>query len=211
MQIEVAFKFTAKTGGSWNSSSCNFVDDNADQQAIEWAKKEIARIKNRYFDLTISEIKVNQIYFETCNRRNIAELDICSLCGEVYVKKEYSGHIGFLMDRDNICFDCAFWIEKLDNRNEDTFIVDGVHYIGQTLSQEEYKKAKNECGGFGLGFGGREFYVLFAQNPIRCRYYNNVWCQGDVPKKGPLAEKFKNNAIFISKEDYEKYSKYINK
>lgn len=122
-------------------------------------------------------------------------MDKCEFCGKEYDIEEYDDcNIRNIMEENQICFYCAFWYEKFNLRDINTFIINGIHYQGHKID-------KSTTNGF-VGFGGRSFYVEFVDG--RKEYYNNVWCQGDVPKECNLATLFVDNAKFITKEEYLK-------
>lgn len=122
-------------------------------------------------------------------------MDNCNFCNNEYDIKEYGNcNIKTLMKNNHICFHCAFWLEKFNLRDKNTFIIDGINYQGHKID-------KNKTTGF-IGFGGRDFYIQFLDG--RKEHYNNVWSQGDVPKDGNLATLFVDNAKFITKEEYLK-------
>ena len=122
----------------------------------------------------------------------------CIYCGKKVDIETYGPcRIREIMKEKQVCFNCAFWIEKLEMRNEDTFIVKGVHYMGHLID-------KTQPHGM-LGFGGHDFYIKYNNGKVS--HYNNTWCQGNVPKNGPLAEHFEDNAVIITKEEFEKLNK----
>ena len=98
------------------------------------------------------------------------------------------------MKNNHLFFLCEFWLERFNLGYINTFIINGIHY-------QVHKIDISTTNGF-VGFGGRSFYVEFVDG--RKEYYNNVWCQGDVPKECNLATLFADNAKFITKEEYLK-------
>ena len=126
-------------------------------------------------------------------------MDKCEYCGKEYDIEEYDDcNIRNIMTENQICFYCAFWLEKFQLRDINTFIIGGVHYQGHKIDKSTTK-------GF-IGFGGRDFYIQFSDG--RKEYYNNVWRQGDVPKECNLATLFDDNAKFITKEEYETIGRF---
>ena len=92
-----------------------------------------------------------------------------------------------IMENDNVCFHCAFWLDKIATTNENTVIVDGTRYtIGK---EDQYLLFK--------GFGGREFNIVFFDG--RKVVSHNLWCQGDKPERFRSYPELQDNARFIQK------------
>jgi hypothetical protein len=127
-------------------------------------------------------------------------VNTCSFCGEVFDTLKYNeGSIRTIMTDNNACFNCAFWIEKVNVHDENVFITpDLQRRHGSVIN-------KNVVKGF-IGSGGRNFFVKY--NDGRVMVYNNVWFQGDVPDFLFKWERFnclKPNATIISEEEYLEY------
>jgi len=108
------------------------------------------------------------------------KIEICEFCGSDFAKTcEEGSYIG------NNCFDCSFWMKKIEMPDEDEdrrVIVDGDHY----------RIGIDETGPF-RGFGGREFTILF-QDGRRVKT-KNLWCQGEIPER--FRKWFPDNAVFV--------------
>lgn len=117
----------------------------------------------------------------------------CSVCNSTYNLNEFENcNIRDIMLSKDMCFNCAFWQEKVDLANENTIVVDGYRYQCSLVD-------KNIVKGF-LGCGGVDRYFQMLNNPNDVRHYNNCWCQGKVPDL--WKDKIPNNAISISNEEY---------
>lgn len=125
---------------------------------------------------------------------------ICSCCKkEAEDPNEYiKGPIRSIMEKENCCFSCAFWKEKLNIFKDDEkwCIVDGISYH----IKDFIKKLPNGSR-IGIGSGGKTFYIK-KKDGILFKS-NNVWCQGYIPNH--FKELIPDNAEFISKEEYEKF------
>lgn len=120
----------------------------------------------------------------------------CDICGKEYDENIFEKcNIRSIMEKEHVCFNCAFWMEKYALRNEDTFIINGVHHIGHKISKEEKEKRHF------IGCGGRNYYVKYNNGEIK--HYNDVWIQGYVPKEGSLAKLFEDNATLITEEEFK--------
>lgn len=87
------------------------------------------------------------------------------------------------MERDNLCFNCAFWSLYVDKKDDERIArIDGNHYYIEN----------NSSNGF-VGFGGRDFKIKF--NDGREIITNNLWHQGTIPDI--WKDKLPDNAIFI--------------
>ncbi|MBU1387812.1 MAG: hypothetical protein KKE62_06345 [Proteobacteria bacterium] len=112
---------------------------------------------------------------------NIAsKTNICEFCGKSYSKTcSDEAYI------ENNCFDCSFWMEKIEMSAEDEnrrVIVNGQHY-----------RIGNDDAGIYRGFGGRKFNILFHDG--RVIETNNLWHQGTIPNR--FREMLPDNAIFL--------------
>ena len=92
---------------------------------------------------------------------------ICPSCGKSFIRN----HIpeSYL---DENCFDCSFWLKKINMPEEDEkrrVIVAGQHYmVGANTSGPK-------------GFGGIRFAIHF--NDGRTVETCNLWCQGEIPER----------------------------
>lgn len=118
----------------------------------------------------------------------------CSICNSDIKLEQYQDcNIKNIMKEKNMCFNCAFWQEKIDITNKDTLVIEGNRYQGNLIN-------KDNRSTFGLGMGGRDTYVMMLNNSNDIRHYNNVWCQGTIPEL--WKSKIPNNAKFISEKEY---------
>lgn len=110
----------------------------------------------------------------------MAKTYTCHFCGKHYSRTcNDESYIG------NNCFDCSFWIEKIDMPAEDEarrVIVDGEHYM-----------IGIDDTGIIKGFGGRKFTVLFHDG--RIVETTNLWCQGEIPDR--FRKWLPDNAVFL--------------
>jgi hypothetical protein len=108
---------------------------------------------------------------------------ICEFCGSEYSRTcEDDAYIG------NNCFDCSFWLKKINLPEEDEarlVIVDGQHY----------RLGLNNSAPF-RGFGGRKFTVLFHDG--RIVETSCLWHQGEIPEE--FRKWLPDNAIFVPVE-----------
>lgn len=115
----------------------------------------------------------------------------CKLCGCFYNENEFDDcEIKDIMIQEHLCFTDAFWEEKFRIADKNTFVVNHQRYHGSLIDKSQVK-------GF-VGCGGADFYVKY--NDGRVMHYNNVWFQGDIPKR--WWNKIPNNAELITKEEY---------
>lgn len=118
---------------------------------------------------------------------------VCKICGAIENSSDYIKNCPErpIMEKEHVCFHCAFWKHKLANRTRNTFIVNGEHYTGYLVN-------KAGRSSFGLGMGGADYYVKYSDG--RIAHYNNVWHQGTVPDWPEFAD----NAVLITREEYNK-------
>ena len=114
----------------------------------------------------------------------------CKICGNVdELDKWIECDIKKIMIKENVCFNCAYWLEKIMQTDENTAIINGIRY---TIEKE------NQIGRF-RGFGGSEFNIEFFDG--RKVTTHNLWCQGQIPEKFLNYPEMQNNARFVNKED----------
>ena len=109
---------------------------------------------------------------------------ICKCCGKPYTKNLVpDAYLG-----DN-CFDCSFWLMKIDISKEEMarrVIVGGVHFsIG------------DEIDGPFRGHGGRKFIIQFFDG--RVIETTNLWFQGKIDDR--FRERLPDNAVFLPVEE----------
>lgn len=93
-----------------------------------------------------------------------------------------------IMKKEGVCFQCAFWLEKIATTNENTVVVNGTRY---TICNENVKTPFR-------GFGGAEFNIEFFDG--RKVISHNLWCQGNIPERFRSYPELQDNAIFVKKE-----------
>jgi hypothetical protein len=113
----------------------------------------------------------------------------CKVCGE-YEANRYMDTCAERLKKDQHCFNCDFWLEKVRWREQPTHpahlqaaVVNGTHYL-------VHPKVTNP--GWGCGFGGQLFTVRWHDG--RTAESNNVWCQGRIPDR--WRERLPDNAVF---------------
>jgi len=128
----------------------------------------------------------------------------CSICNReeshdphnrVWISTEdmHPGNLSDIMNDKKCCFNCAFWIEKIQLFDEHTYIVDGTRYHGSGELSGVTRFA---------GHGGRKFYIKMKDGSFR--YTNNLWRQGDVPEEWRKYPELQDNATFIKEDEYER-------
>ncbi len=112
------------------------------------------------------------------------KIETCELCGKGFTRIcEPKSYIG------NCCFDCSFWLRKIEISDEDEarrVIVDGHHYRLGIDNSAPFR-----------GFGGRKFTVVFHDG----RVVNTccLWHQGEVPER--FRSWLQDNAVFVEAEE----------
>lgn len=112
----------------------------------------------------------------------------CTICDSP-VSLRYSEPTRSELIEHGMCFTCNFWRLLIPKKH---VIVNGVHF--------------QDCEGMDTmgqrGHGGRSFYYVMENG--RIFKSNNMWHQGTIPEwiKAHWPERFKNNARFISFDEY---------
>lgn len=113
----------------------------------------------------------------------MAKTYTCQCCGNTY-EKNLDPEVYL---RGN-CFDCSFWLQKLeypDAVTEIRAIIDGEHYL-----------AFPETDCLIKGFGGRKFIIQFFDG--RVIESHDLWHQGTIPDQ--FREMLPDNAVFLPEE-----------
>lgn len=114
------------------------------------------------------------------------EIYTCKICGAPSLAT-YCEPTKTEMLRDQVCFDCNFWGEKIQWRLEtrsDCFVIEGHHY-------KVNPDIPIDSRGF-RGHSGREFIIL--ANDGRHIVTHNLWHQGKVPDR--FCDVLTDNATF---------------
>ena len=110
----------------------------------------------------------------------MAKTYTCQCCG-----KTYSKNLDPEVYLDGNCFDCSFWLRKIDFPEElanRRVVVGGEHFM--------ISEATTPCF---QGFGGRQFIIQFFDGRIIST--NNLWNQGAIPDR--FREMLPDNAILL--------------
>lgn len=117
---------------------------------------------------------------EMIHRANKTET--CECCGNNFSRTcEPESYIG------NNCFDCSFWLKKINLPEEDEarrVIVNSQHYRLGSVHSGPFR-----------GFGGRKFTVLFLDGRV---VETCLWHQGQIPKE--FRQWLPDNAVFLPVE-----------
>jgi hypothetical protein len=104
----------------------------------------------------------------------------CRCCGKTYIKN---------LDRDVYlganCFDCSFWLRKIDYTEDladRRVVIDGNHYMISEVKST-----------YPRGFNGELFIIQFFDG--RIIKTNNLWSQGSIPER--FRKMLPDNAIFL--------------
>jgi len=117
----------------------------------------------------------------------------CSCCGVIYETDSFNEKMPLpqMMAKRKICFECAFWIHKIENPLQHREIINGEHYVFKPVQEEKP---------YFQGYGGHEFYAIHNDGTIVTS--NNVWYQGVIPER--FRKRLPNTAKFISKTTFRK-------
>lgn len=117
----------------------------------------------------------------------------CPICGTTDDWSAYDAKYGnyFLMGRDGVCFQCAFWLDKTNNPDPNAVSIDGHYYIVNPSAAHPISLLK--------GGGGNWYYFLLNNGQLR--ESNNVWHQGEIPKR--FRPRLPDNAVFLDHKRYK--------
>ena len=112
----------------------------------------------------------------------------CRICGNTdNLDRWNKDGISKIMEKENVCCSCAFWLEKIALTDENTVIVNGKRY---TIGKEDPNL-------YFKGFGGAEFNIEFFDG--RKVVSHNLWCQGEIPERFRSYPELQDNARFVQK------------
>lgn len=112
----------------------------------------------------------------------------CTICGKTdNLGRWMECDMTKIMEKENVCFHCAFWFEKIAQTDENTVVVNGTRY---TIGDENPKL-------YFKGFGGAEFNIEFFDG--RKVVSHNMWCQGEIPERFRSYPELQDNARFVQK------------
>ena len=118
----------------------------------------------------------------------------CNVCQQEENIDDYDSSCKYLpvMAKQEICFKCAFWMDKIANPPPNRVIIGGFHYTIHPFVKRPNNVIK--------GFAGREFYVRKLDGTLIKS--NNVWCQGEIPPQ--FRDKLPDTANFLSLMTFQK-------
>lgn len=97
----------------------------------------------------------------------------CYLCGQEDNLNGYSSSVILdIMHKEKVCFNCAYWIDKIKNPPICREVIGGHYYIVNPFVKRPENIIK--------GFGGQEFYIRKLDGTLIKS--NNVWHQGKIPR-----------------------------
>ena len=111
---------------------------------------------------------------------------VCSKCGKEYVN-HYDGDVSFIMEAENVCFTCAFWIwqHRVDQEGKRKYaIINGKHYVLDPHTDRNWP----------VGSCGRVYTIRFHNGEtVVC---DNLWHQGEIPEH--FRDIMPDNAEFVT-------------
>lgn len=93
--------------------------------------------------------------------------------------------------RRTACFDCNFWLARIEAAVPNRLVIDGTTYKDAGFSYEPNRSF--------LGFSGREFRIRRTDTG-ELIHTNNLWCGGKVPDRWKVH--FPDNAEFLTEDKW---------
>lgn len=124
----------------------------------------------------------------TGKRERYPVVEACKECGQRDVAK-YCEPTRSDMVRRQLCFDCLFWAEQLEEHylKGESVVVDGCHYL----------VGEESANGWMCGFGGARFDIeRFDGTRLTT---TNLWHHGQIP--GHFRERMPDNARFLEQTE----------
>lgn len=123
----------------------------------------------------------------------------CKICGKAFNTTQFLDcGIRTIMETEHVCFHCGFWIEKQNLYDENTLITEEmIRFQGLIVDKFENKSPF-------LGYGGRDLFFEMLSGPDKgkVRWYNNVWCQGNIPEYFKNSSGLKINAKPVTEKEF---------
>ena len=110
----------------------------------------------------------------------------CNVCNKEYKHAHHK-------NKDNVCFSCGFWEEKVEQlKTKQVVIVDGHYYVvGPNKEPSKFN-----------GFGGRWFAYKLLAFPDKTFSTCDMWHAGTIPTH--FRDKLKDNAEWIDDKKWIK-------
>lgn len=127
---------------------------------------------------------------------DVRDMHKCKICGAPQNLDSFDQRaiITKKMANEQLCFNCAFWKDKVDNPVPGREIIDGCHYTFHPWIENRH--------GF-MGHAGQSYYILHNDGTVLRS--NNVWFQGTIPER--FKAMLPDTAKIITKEAYDRISK----
>lgn len=127
-------------------------------------------------------------HIETTLQADVCLKFKCNLC---HREDDLDGYIvnnaiTQIMQERQVCFQCAFWMDKIAHPCEGTEIIGGHYYIVYPFVKRPENVLK--------GSYGKEFYIRKFDGTLLKS--NNVWYQGEIPEH--FRDQYPNTANFLS-------------
>lgn len=100
-----------------------------------------------------------------------------------------------IMKEHHICFNCAFWQDRIDTPPYSHEVIGGKYYIVNPSVRRPINRIK--------GGRGMEYYI--RRNDGTLIKTNNLWFQGEIPKQ--FRDRLPDTARFITLMGYQKLKK----
>lgn len=124
---------------------------------------------------------------------------ICKICGKTFNTTQFLDcGIRTIMETEHVCFHCGFWIEKQNLYDENTLITEEmIRFQGLIVDKFENNSPF-------LGYSGRDLFFEMLSGPDKgkVRWYNNVWCQGNIPEYFKNSSGLKINAKPVTEKEF---------
>ena len=119
---------------------------------------------------------------------------ICAKCGSrIFIQGfNYQHRISYIMKRDGICYDCAFWEDLIE------YPPKNIEILGTKCLKVYPGITKKELGVL-LGGKGKTRYFLRTDRSVICS--NDIWIIGEIPKR--FKDKLQPTIIEITEKAYK--------
>lgn len=119
----------------------------------------------------------------------------CSTCGKEIPPDLFFSQspIARRMRLKQMCFDCAFWDDYMENKQSDTYVISGGLYVFFPLTSDTWNKRKAKFRKF---FYAHDMLTRTAVYSTSCQHIT------DIPEH--IKQKFPDQYRFISKDVFER-------
>lgn len=129
--------------------------------------------------------------------KTLSKIRVCSKCGVRLLDAGHDRHHRLYkrMTDENLCHECAYWLDLIESPGEYLEVIDGVCYRIYPMAD------KRDCT---VLLGGKGIRRFFARKDLTPFESNDIWLVGAVPQR--FIEHFPDTAFEITRYGFNRLS-----